>query len=234
MRIFVKDYSDKITTYKLSKDLMHKLPYDDEKAVVPKSPSTQSLEITGLQTDYLLNHLENYRYFRKLLKQQIQPQKNLLVKLIPANKEPIDKKWSGMTLKTLWEAIEMDYLMSWLSTLGGGYSALGDEFTKCAETAGKISLKQLSLGLQLGDPLVQSRCKLYYSISLIQTGRLRSAKKIIREEYKFAKRREEDDPRLAKMCEGIWLKLLYEYWIKRRQSEDEEMPKICFEPVRAE
>lgn len=233
MQIFVRDYSGEITTYKLFKDLIQKLPYDDEKAVIPKL-ETHSLEITGLEADYLLNHLENFRYFRKLLRRGIHPQKSLLVTLVPANKEPIDKKWSGMTLKTLWEAIEMDYLMSWLSTLGGGYSALGDEFTKCAETAGKISLKQLSLGLQLGDPLVQSRCKLYYSISLIQTGRLRAAKKIIREEYKFAKMKVEDDPRLAKMCEGIWLKLLYEYWIKRRQSEDEEMPKICFEPVRGE
>lgn len=227
--IYVEDYSDKITIYKVSKDSIEQLPYNED-SVVPKK-SLQSLHITGLQADYLLNHLDNYRYFRKLLKRELHPLRSLLVKLVPADKEPIDKKWSGMTLKTLWVAIEMDYLMSWLSTLGGGYSALGDDFAKCAETAGKISLKQLNLGLQLGDPFLQSRCKLYYSISLIQTGRLRSAKKIIREEYKFAKKREEDDPRLAKMCEGIWLKLLYEYWMKRKH-ENEEMPKICFEQIR--
>lgn len=225
MLIFVKDYSDKITTYKVSKDSITQLPYDDENAVV----FDESLSLNGYFLKYFLEALENYRYLRKV--RHLYPQNCLLVKLVPAVKEPIDKVWSFITLKTLWEAIEIDHLMSWLSTLGGGYSALGDDFTKCAETAGKISLKQLNLGLQLGDPFIMSRCKLYYSISLIQTGRLRSAKKIIREEYKFAKKREEDDPRLAKMCEGIWLKLLYEYWIKKK-GENDVMPKICFEPVR--
>lgn len=228
MLIFLKDYSGDITTFKVLKDSIQQLPYN-EKSVIPKS--YHLLKITGLQADYLLVQLENYRYFRKLLKKEVHPEKSLLVELVPADKDPIDKKWSTMTLKTLWEAIEMDHLMSWLSTLGGGYSALGDEFTNCAETAGMISLKQLNLGLKLGDPCIQSRCKLYYSISLIQTGRLRSAKKIIRDEYKFAKQKEEDDPRLIKMCQGIWLKLLYEYWIKRRQTENDEMPKICFELV---
>lgn len=31
---------------------------------------------------------------------------------------------------TLWEKIEIDHLMSWLSTLGGAFSALGEQFTK--------------------------------------------------------------------------------------------------------
>lgn len=36
-----------------------------------------------------------------------------------------------MLTHTLWEKIEVDYLMSWLSTLGGGYSALGEQFSRC-------------------------------------------------------------------------------------------------------
>lgn len=31
----------------------------------------------------------------------------------------------------LWEKIETDYLMSWLSTLGGAFSALGEQFSQC-------------------------------------------------------------------------------------------------------
>lgn len=30
-----------------------------------------------------------------------------------------------------WEKVEIDNMMSWLSTLGGGFSSLGDEFQKC-------------------------------------------------------------------------------------------------------
>lgn len=87
--------------------------------------------------------------------------------------------------------------------------------------AGKISQKQLMIGIKLGDPFLQSRCKLFYSISLIQTGRLRSAKHIIREQYQFARHQKEIDGRLLKMCKGIWLKLQYEYGrrIKIRRKE---------------
>ena len=87
--------------------------------------------------------------------------------------------------------------------------------------AGKISRKQLLIGIRLGDPFLQARCKLFYSISLIQTGRLRLAKYIIRQQYAFARRYEESDARLMKMCKGIWIKLQYEYGLrlKARQKE---------------
>lgn len=68
--------------------------------------------------------------------------------------------------------------------------------------------------MRLGDPFLQARCKLYYSISLIQTGRLRQAKYIIREQYRFAVTQKEVDGRLIKMCQGIWLRLQYEYSLK--------------------
>lgn len=80
--------------------------------------------------------------------------------------------------------------------------------------AGKISEKQLLIGIQLDDPFLQSRCKLFYSISLIQTGQLRKAKYIIRQQYAFARCHEEADARLVKMCKGIWLRLQYEYAIR--------------------
>jgi len=144
----------------------------------------------------------------------------------------------------LWNKIECDYMMSWLSTLGGGFSALGEQFSNCvnysiidwfrlmlyilflkAEVAGKISLKQLKIGLRLGDPFLQARCKLYYSISLIQIGRLRAAKKIIRQQYAFALRHKKYDLRLVRMCEGIWIKLQYEYRLRLERLKYVENPK---------
>lgn len=85
------------------------------------------------------------------------------------------------------------------------------KITMQAEIAGKISFYQLKLGLQFGDPLIVARSKLFVSLSLIQRGRLRLAKKIIRQQYEVAKREEEYDPRLKKMCIGIWMKLQYAY-----------------------
>lgn len=31
----------------------------------------------------------------------------------------------------LWDKIETEYMMSWLSTLGGAFSALGEQFSAC-------------------------------------------------------------------------------------------------------
>lgn len=77
---------------------------------------------------------------------------------------------------------------------------------------------QLKLGLKSGDPSIIARCKLYYSISLIQKGRLRAAKHLILKEYEYAKEeRRGGDDRLYKMCHGIWLKLQYTHSVKRQR-----------------
>lgn len=114
------------------------------------------------------------------------------------------------TTNLAWERLELDHCLSWLSTLGGAFSALGDYFTNCALIAGKISFHQLKLAMRLGDPTVASRCKLYLSLSLIQRGYFQLAKKIIYEEYQKAKNAVVIDTRLVKMCQGIWAKLKYE------------------------
>lgn len=36
---------------------------------------------------------------------------------------------------TAYTDMELDHLTSWLSTLGGGYSALGDSMDKCVRSA---------------------------------------------------------------------------------------------------
>lgn len=105
----------------------------------------------------------------------------------------------------IWEQLEIDHMMSWLSTLGGAFSALGDYFETKADIAGKISMQQMKLAVRLGDPGIISRCLLFLSISLIQKHRFRVAKRIIRSQYQFAK--QIDDLRLTKMCLGIWSKL---------------------------
>lgn len=104
-------------------------------------------------------------------------------------------------------------MFSWLSTLGGAFSALGDYFEDRAEIAGKISVHQMRLACRLGDPILISRCKLFLSISLIQRGRLKLAQQIIRAQYELAK--SISDTRTTKMCLGIWSKLQYTHSINR-------------------
>lgn len=100
---------------------------------------------------------------------------------------------------------------------------LGDYFVNCAETAGKISYHQLKLALMLGDSNIASRCRLYFSLSLIQKKRFKIAQQMISHEYKIAKQAVIRDDRLLNMCKGIWSKLQYEYNIFCKQKKNHKI-----------
>lgn len=117
------------------------------------------------------------------------------------------------------EKCELNYALSWLSTLGGAFSALGDYFANCAEVAGKISYQQLKLALRMNDQNTVARCRLYFSLSLIQKKYFKIAQRIIYNEYQTAKCAVVIDNRLLKMCEGIWSKLKYEHQLHRKNKK---------------
>ncbi|EDW07459.1 uncharacterized protein F58A4.6 [Drosophila mojavensis] len=181
-----------------------------------KSVRRLQLQLDAITGNYWLRELLQQRALRERLQTEHNVQL-IWLSFHPPERDTIDYKWADMLAHTIWEHIEMEHLMSWLSTLGGGFSALGEQFERCAQTAGKISLQQLTIGLRVGDPFLQARCKLYYSISLIQRGQLRKAKQLIRAQYQFAKQHEEHDHRLVRMCLGIWLRLRYEYEERRKR-----------------
>lgn len=124
----------------------------------------------------------------------------------------LDYTWGERMCQCVVERQQLDIMMSWLSTLGGACSALGDHLTDFAERAGAISVKQLEIAMRLGDPNMASRCRLYAAISLIQKCRFKLAARIIKREYQWALSvlPEARDIRLVKMCQGIWTKLRHE------------------------
>jgi len=116
----------------------------------------------------------------------------------------------------VYEHLELEYMMSWFSTLGGAFSALGDYFNRSADIAGRISMQQLKLAFRLGDPNIVSRCLLYLSISLIQKHNFKASKLIIRRQYRYAIAT--NDTRLMKMSLGIWSKLQWTHKTTRLSS----------------
>jgi Domain of unknown function (DUF4807) len=116
--------------------------------------------------------------------------------------------------RIVWEKIEIEHMLSWLSTLGGAFSALGDYFLDRASIAGKISIKQLHLAMRIGDPFIITRCLLFLSIALMQRGHLRSSKHLLRRQYEFAKQHVDYDQKLFNMCLGIHTKLQYLYHLR--------------------
>lgn len=162
---------------------------------------------------YRRKFTENCRqYLEKRLKRtpvKIPP--CVIVKLIPAKQELLDYRWNERMTTLATERRELECAMYWLSTLGGAFSALGDEFQHCAVMAGRISVGQLWLALRLGDALTVARCKLFLALSLMQQGRLRAARQLVMQQYVVAKSVKEVDPRLSRMCQGVWAKLRYLY-----------------------
>ncbi|CAH1972658.1 unnamed protein product [Acanthoscelides obtectus] len=144
--------------------------------------------------------------------------KRLLIILKSTTCDLIDYNWNERVYEMVREKCELDHALSWLSTLGGAFSALGDYFPSCAEIAGKISINQLKLALRLGDPTIAARCRLFLALSLIQKKRFHLARKIILNEFQKAKDAVVVDHRLLNMCRGIWAKLQYEHkvYIERK------------------
>ncbi|KAK5638581.1 hypothetical protein RI129_012876 [Pyrocoelia pectoralis] len=177
---------------------------------LPKDrPSTKTIHVDGIFMHYFIRELHYAPFYMQTFRKQNHGT-SFLVQLTPVAKQIVDYNWNRRLDYLIRERCELEHTLSWLSTLGGAFSALGDYFINCAEIAGKISINQLKLALRLNDPSIVARCRLYLSLSLIQRTQFKLAKKIIYNEYITAKRNVVLDTRLINMCKGVWCKLQYE------------------------
>ncbi|OXA52968.1 uncharacterized protein LOC110851199 [Folsomia candida] len=127
----------------------------------------------------------------------------------------IDKLGSMLSNSYVSVRCELETALSWLSTLGGAFSALGDLSINYAQEAAEVSYKQMKIAWRMRDPLIEARCRLYIAISLLQRGALRTAKHMVQNEYRYALSLPEGvDPRLRRMCLGVWAKLQYAYTLR--------------------
>ncbi|CAN7985456.1 unnamed protein product [Ixodes hexagonus] len=141
------------------------------------------------------------------------------MQLVPWN-PVMDKSWNLKIGYLVAEQVELDNAMAWLSTLGGAYSALGDNSVKFAEAASQVSVQQLKLALRIGDPATLCRCHIYIAMSLLQRGYFRSCRRLLREQHQFAvSAAGQRDPRLAKMCQSVWDRMLYLRSLKGKRQQ---------------
>ncbi|XP_046554567.1 uncharacterized protein LOC124263882 [Haliotis rubra] len=83
-------------------------------------------------------------------------------------KQRIDYPWGKLICGLAVKRMLCEESMAWLSTLGGGYSALGDYYRVHAVTAGEVSLKQFHIAMELGDPIMAAKCRLFWAQSRLQ------------------------------------------------------------------
>ncbi|XP_060074598.1 uncharacterized protein LOC132554310 [Ylistrum balloti] len=130
-----------------------------------------------------------------------------LVLLYP--KQKIDYAWNYRIGSQITRRLMLDDAMNWLSTLGGGYSSLGDYFQHHAEEAGRISVQQLKLAEQMGDPIMSARCRLFYAQSLMQRGFVKQCKIIVRAQRYFCKSLFASDDKLLALYKSLKWRLLH-------------------------
>lgn len=104
-------------------------------------PNSPTVEVTGIAFHSFLNELNCCENFHIKAASNI---KNLdmpfVIQIVAIKKEYIDYAWGEIVRTLIWEDLELDYMFSWFSTLGGAFSALGDYKGSAADTAGKISV----------------------------------------------------------------------------------------------
>nr|CAH8856050.1 unnamed protein product [Trichobilharzia regenti] len=118
------------------------------------------------------------------------------------------------------KAIVIEESMSWLSTLGGGYSSLGDQNDYAASLAGTVSIFQMSLALEVNSPTLLAKSQLWFAQSLMQRGFLKQSAGILRRIYTLWKPLMKpdlpSDMRIDHMAVGLWARLRH-LWQQKHQ-----------------
>ncbi|CAG2163086.1 unnamed protein product [Oppiella nova] len=92
----------------------------------------------------------------------------------------IDKIWNRCLQELVTIRFRVEESFSWLSTLGGAYSSLGEYDITFAIKAGQISKSQLLLASITGDPNIVAKCGVFMAYSLCQQHRQPEAIQLIR------------------------------------------------------
>ena len=82
---------------------------------------------------------------------------------------PIDYSWSKKILELVGNKARLMESFSWLSTVGGGFSSLGERDNKFSARAGALSIgQQLQLAELLGDQRLKVMCHLFAALAALQ------------------------------------------------------------------
>ncbi|VDP55857.1 unnamed protein product [Schistosoma mattheei] len=125
-----------------------------------------------------------------------------------------------VVISRLVKAIVIEESMAWLSTLGGGYSSLGDHSDYAASLAGTVSLFQMSLALEINSPVLLAKSQLWFAQSLMQRGYLKNSAKILRRIYitwrPLMRPDVSSDMRIDYMALGLWARLRHLWKTKHK------------------
>ena len=150
----------------------------------------------------------------------------LSILVTPPNPASLDHQGSALAQAVLVKAVETEDALHWLSTLGGAYSNLGEGSLDRAKQAGRNAMKQLAVLGKNGDVTVALKCWLFIGQSLVQQGRFKIARRILRSVWTECHKPQvaslASTSKLVKMCQGIWNRLVHERKEARKSHGSQE------------
>lgn len=84
----------------------------------------KEIELDGVFVHYLIKELKNCDYYRKCFVRNWVHSLKFILKA--TQYDLIDYNWNNRVCGMVRERCELDHALSWLSTLGGAFSALGE------------------------------------------------------------------------------------------------------------
>jgi len=126
--------------------------------------------------------------------------RGLIVHIIPPRVTCIANDCLFVSLLIRWEhmLIQMQSMIAWISTLGGGYF-----LCRHLETAVRMARQQRYLALWLGDEKMADRCTLNEAFNYIHAGQFEVALRLIRAVKRSSEQR--DDDLTVRMCQSALL-----------------------------
>lgn len=118
--------------------------------------------------------------------------------------------------------METEEQLALLSTLGGGFSCLGDWDPAFGQTAGRIAVQQLFLSVtRINDPNLVTRALIYQVYAFCQQGMKRKAVRQMRLVHKHIRsmRRQDVDPILFQMFAAAIHRIRNMHLFVRKKSE---------------
>ncbi|GMT19076.1 hypothetical protein PFISCL1PPCAC_10373 [Pristionchus fissidentatus] len=119
--------------------------------------------------------------------------------------EPMVMSWERRIHSLLLKYLDLEKALWTLSTLGGAYSALADYDKVHTARVRDISLYQLAIARELGDPVTEARCCLYLALSEAQKGEMDRAKSVVRRIIRIGEAVQ--SPVLMASSRGIYAKI---------------------------
>lgn len=117
------------------------------------------------------------------------------------------RTWGLRLARMLHRDRELRALSLWISTLGGAYSALGDNNLMFAEEAEALANRQRRVALALDDPGLARTCEIFVAFAAIQQKDFVRAARIIEASGTIATAY--NDAALGRMCVSAAEKLMY-------------------------